>query len=140
MILLDTNVLSALMKDVPETAVVQWLDAQPPDSVWTTTITIFEIRFGLALLPPSRRRERLEAALGSATTAVLGGRVLAFDQPAAAAAAAMAAERRLCGRTVDIRDVQIAGIASARRATLATRNTRHFINFGVALVDPWMPV
>ncbi|HRK95590.1 MAG TPA: type II toxin-antitoxin system VapC family toxin [Rhodospirillales bacterium] len=138
MILLDTNVLSALMKDVPETAVVQWLDAQPPDSVWTTTITISEIRFGLALLPPSRRRERLEAALGSATTSVLGGRVLAFDQQAAAAAAAMAAESRLCGRTVDIRDVQIAGIASARGATLATRNTRHFIDFGVALVDPWM--
>ncbi|MGZ8996741.1 MAG: PIN domain-containing protein [Rhodospirillales bacterium] len=137
MILLDTNVLSALMRATPEPAVGHWLDAQPVESVWTTTITIFEVHFGLALLPRGRRRDGLEAAFAHATAVILRGRVLAFDQPAAREAAAMAAERRLQGRTVDFRDVQIAGIAAARRATLATRNTRHFEDLGVALVNPW---
>lgn len=137
MILLDTNVLSAFMQVTPEPAVVRWLDAQPGDSVWTTTITVFEVRFGLALLPSGRRRQRLEAAFDHAMKVVLGGRVLAFDQHAATAAGAMAAEARLHGRIVDVRDVQIAGIAAARRAMLATRNTRHFDHLGIALVDPW---
>lgn len=137
MILLDTNVLSALMQTTPEASVVRWLDAQPGDSVWTTTITVFEVHYGLALLPSGRRRQRLEAAFDQAMTVVLGGRVLAFDRQAAVAAGALAAEGRLHGRTVDVRDVQIAGITAARRATLATRNIRHFQYLGVALVDPW---
>jgi predicted nucleic acid-binding protein len=137
LILLDTNVLSAFMQVTPEPAVVRWLDAQPSDSVWTTTITVFEVRFGLALLPSGRRRQRLEAAFDLAVTTLLGGRVLAFDQQAAVAAGAMAAEGRLHGQTVDVRDVQIAGITAVRRATLATRNIRHFDHLGIALVDPW---
>ena len=105
--------------------------------MWTTTITVFEVRFGLALLPSGRRRQRLEAAFDHAMTVVLGGRVLAFDRQAATAAGAMAAEGRLHGRTVDVRDVQIAGITAVRRATLATRNIRHFDHLGIVLVDPW---
>jgi predicted nucleic acid-binding protein len=136
-ILLDTNVLSALMQATPEPAVLRWLDAQPGESVWTTTITVFEVHYGMALLPSGRRRQRLEAAFDQAMTVALGGRVLAFDHQAALAAGAMAAEGRLHGRTVDVRDVQIAGITAARRATLATRNIRHFQHLGVALVDPW---
>ena len=137
MILLDTNVLSALMQATPDLAVVRWVDAQPGDSVWTTTITIFEVQLGLALLPPGRRRQRLEATFDLAVTTLLGGRVLAFDRQAAVAAGAMAAEGRLHGRTVDVRDVQIAGITAVRRATLATRNIRHFDHLGIALIDPW---
>jgi toxin FitB len=136
-ILLDTNVLSAVMRTADEPNVERWLDAQPPDSVWTTTVTMFEIRFGLVLLARGRRRERLEAAFARAIDEILDGRVLPFDRPAAETAAALAAERRRSGRPIEIRDVQIAGIAKARRATLATRNTRHFEALGIQLVDPW---
>jgi len=138
-ILLDTNVLSAMMRAADEPNVERWFDAQPPDSVWTTTITIFEIRFGLTLLARGRRRDRLEAAFARAIDEVLDGRVLPFDRPAAETAAALAAERQRSGRPIEIRDVQIAGIAKARRATLATRNIRHFEGLGIGLVDPWAP-
>ena len=137
MILLDTNVLSAMMRAAVEPAVERWLDAQPAESVWTTSITVFEIRFGLKLLAPGRRLEQLDMAFRRAIDEVLGGRVVAFDTTAAETAAAIAAERQQRGRTIEIRDVQIAGIAKVRRATLATRNTRHFEDLGITLVDPW---
>jgi len=137
MILVDTNVLSAMMRVAAEPAVERWFDAQPPQSVWTTTITIFEIHFGLAVLAPGRRRERLYEAFDLAIGEVLGGRVLPFDRKAAETAAALAAQQRQRGRPVEIRDVQIAGIAVARKALLATRNTRHFDDLGINLIDPW---
>ncbi|MGO8768504.1 MAG: type II toxin-antitoxin system VapC family toxin [Mycobacterium sp.] len=137
MILLDTNVLSALMRREPDRAVVAWLDDQPGESIWTTTITILEVRTGIELLEQGRRRRQLEQAFGELLTEDLGGRVQPFDQPAALAAASIAAARQRAGRPVEIRDVQIAGIATARRATLATRNTRHFDAVGVNVVDPW---
>ena len=137
MILLDTNVLSAMMRAAVEPAVERWLDAQPAESVWTTSITVFEIRFGLKLLAPGRRLEQLDMAFRRAIDEVLGGRVVAFDTTAAETAAAIAAEQQQRGRTIEIRDVQIAGIAKVRRATLATRNTRHFEDLGITLVDPW---
>lgn len=137
MILLDTNVLSALMRREADSTVVAWLDAQPPESIWTTSITVFEIRFGLEILAKGRRRKALEEAFASALDEDFDGRVLAFDQAAAEAAAAIAARRREAGRPVEIRDVQIAGITAARKATLATRNIRHFEGAGIALIDPW---
>ena len=137
MILVDTNVLSAMMRVAVEPTVERWFDAQPPESVWTTTVTIFEIRFGLALLAPGRRRDRLYDAFDRALDEILGGRFLSFDRAAAEAAAAIASRQRQIGRPVEIRDVQIAGIAAARKATLATRNTRHFAGLGIVLVDPW---
>lgn len=137
MILVDTNVLSAMMRAAVEPAVERWFDAQPPESVWTTTITIFEIHFGLALLAPGRRRDRLCGAFDRAIDEILSGRVLPFDRTAAETAAVIAARQRQISRPVEIRDVQIAGIAAARKATIATRNTRHFENLGIALVDPW---
>lgn len=137
MILLDTNVLSAMMRRADEPVVERWLDEQPIDSVWTTTVTVFEVRFGIELLPLSRHRDRLDDALARAVDEVLDGRVLPFDRPAAQAAGAIAARQQRKGRPVEIRDVQIAGIAAARKATLATRNTRHFEGTGIRLVDPW---
>jgi toxin FitB len=134
-ILLDTNVLSALMRREPDRAVIAWLDDQPAESIWTTTITVFEIRTGIELLEQGRRRRQLEQAFGKLLAEDLGGRVQSFDQAAALAAASIAAARQLVGRPVEIRDVEIAGIATARRATLATRNTRHFADLGVELVD-----
>jgi predicted nucleic acid-binding protein len=137
MIILDTNVLSALMHTAPEVSVVAWLDDQPAESVWITSITLFEARFGLALLPTGRRRQSLEAAFTRLLEEDLENRVLDFDCAAATAAASIAAERQKAGRPVDMRDTQIAGIALARRATLATRNVRHFGDLKVPIVDPW---
>lgn len=137
MILLDTNVLSALMRREADPVAVAWLDAQPPESIWTTAITVFEIRFGLEILAKGRKRHALEEAFNSALAEDFDGRVLAFDQAAADAAAAIAARQREAGRPVEIRDVQIAGIAAARKSTLATRNTRHFEATGISLTDPW---
>jgi predicted nucleic acid-binding protein len=136
-IVLDTNVLSALMRTNPETVVVEWLDRQPADSVWLTSITVFEARFGLALLPKGRRRSGLERALDRVLTKDLSNRVLALDEMAAMTAAQLAADRQRSGRTVDLRDTLIAGIAQARRATIATRNARHFEGLEVPVVDPW---
>lgn len=137
MIILDTNVLSALMRSTPEPAVVDWLDRQPGDSVWITSITVFEARFGLALLPKGRRRLTLEQAFESVLRDDLANRILEFDAPAAVSAAQLAAERPRKGAVVDLRDTLIAGIALARRATIATRNTRHFDGLDVPVVDPW---
>ena len=137
MIILDTNVLSALMRTAPEAAVVAWLDRQPAESVWITSITLFESRLGLALLPAGRRKATLEAAFARLLQEDLENRVLDFDSAAATAAATLTAGRQKAGRPVDMRDTQIAGIALARRATLATRNVRHFADLKVPVVNPW---
>ncbi len=138
MIILDTNVLSALMRTTPEAAVVTWLDHQPAESVWITSITLFEARLGLALLPKGRRRQTLETAFALLLEVDLENRVLDFDSAAAGEAATLAAERQKSGRPVDIRDTQIAGIALARRAAVATRNVRHFRDLKIPVMDPWV--
>ncbi len=137
MIILDTNVLSALMRQAPELPVVEWLDQQQADSVWITSVTLFEAHFGLALLPKGKRRQSLETAFARLLVEDLEDRVLAFDASAATEAAMLAADRQKAGRPVDFRDTQIAGIALSRRATLATRNTKHFQDLRVPLVNPW---
>ncbi|HVT15963.1 MAG TPA: type II toxin-antitoxin system VapC family toxin [Thermoanaerobaculia bacterium] len=137
MILLDTNVVSALMRRDPDPIVVGWLDGLPAESVWTTSITVFEVRLGLELLAAGRRRRVLEDAFAKALEEDFENRVLSFDAAAAQVAGRIAAQQRRSGRPVEIRDVQIAGIAAARKATLATRNLRHFDRLGLKLVDPW---
>ena len=137
MIILDTNVLSALMRTVPDAHVVAWLDRQPAESVWITSITLFETYLGLALLPSGRRRRTLEAAFARLLQEDLENRVLDFDSAAATEAASLAAARQKNGRPVDLRHTQIAGIALARRAALATRNVRHFRDLRILIVDPW---
>jgi toxin FitB len=136
-IVLDTNVLSALMREVPDRPVVEWLDRQAAESIWITSITVFEARLGMALLPKGKRRQTLESAFNSLMAEDLEGRVLDFDQSAAEAAAQLAAELQRNGQTIDIRDTQIAGIVIARRAELATRNVRHFSDVGIDVINPW---
>ena len=137
MILLDTNVLSALMLRDPDVTVVDWLDSQPAESIWTTSITVFEIRTGLELLNTGRHRAQLETAFDQLLSEELDGRIQSFDRTAALAAGTVAAARQRAGLTMEVRDVEIAGIAIARRAALATGNTRHFAELGVDLVNPW---
>lgn len=137
MIILDTNVLSALMRDEPDRRVVTWLDGQAAASTWITSVTVFEVRLGLALLPEGRRRRTLAKAFDGLLDDDLDGRILSFDTVAASEAATLAATRQRAGIVVDIRDTQIAGIALARRASIATRNLRHFAGLSVAVVSPW---
>ena len=137
MIILDTNVVSALMRARAAPRVTAWLDCQPVESIWITSVTVYETALGVALLPKGRRRSALEAAFRQILDIDLDRRVLDFDRTAAEASATLSAERQRAGRSVDIRDTQIAGIALARHASLATRNVRHFADAGIALVNPW---
>ena len=137
MIVLDTNVLSALMQTQPDAGVVSWLDRQPAESVWITAINLFEIRYGLAQLVLGQRRKQLEEAFSALLHDDLEERVLPFDASAAEHAARLAGERRRRGRPVDMRDTLIAGICDARHAILATRNTRRFPDLSMPVANPW---
>jgi toxin FitB len=137
MIILDTDVLSALMRAQPDPAVMKWLDRQPDSSVWTTSITVMEIRYGLQVMPAGQRRERMAKELAAVLSEEIEERCAPFDVAAAQQAADLMSARRARGRSVDFRDTMIAGIALANRATLATRNTSHFADLSVPVVNPW---
>ena len=137
MMILDTNVVSALMHETGHPAVVAWLDRQPRISVWTTSVTAMEVRYGIEALATSRRRSRLLHAWQRLVSELLENRIAAFDTSAAEATAMLMAERRRSGRPGDLRDAMIAGVVVANHAMLATRNTRHFADLPVSVVDPW---
>lgn len=137
MIILDTNILSAVMREIPDPIIVEWLDLQARESIWTTAITVFEIQLGLSILEKGKRLERLEQTFQLALQEIFEGRVLPFDEASAMASADIAAKRRRKGITVDMRDTQIAGIAVAKRSTLATRNTKDFQELTVPVINPW---
>jgi predicted nucleic acid-binding protein len=137
MIILDTNLVSALMRDPPDAAVLEWLDRQPRTSIWTSAITMLESRFGIARVAAGRRRDALTRQFEHVIAEDLEGRVLAFDEASAEHAARLMAQRQLGGRVSELRDNMIAGIAMARHATLATRNIKHFDDAGIDLVNPW---
>ena len=136
MTILDTNILSALMRQTPDRNVVAWLDQQPRTSVWTTSVTVLEIRFGLQIMPAGKRRtlllESFEVLLEK-----IGHRVAAFDSSAAQMAGDLMADRHKKGRPGDLRDTMIAGIVLAHHATLATRNIAHFDDISAPLINPW---
>lgn len=137
MVVLDTNVLSALMRQSADEKVVIWLDKQPRTSIWTTSITVLEVRFGLQIMAAGKRRAALMQAF-DALLEKLDQRVLPFDVAAAQQAASLMAIRNKKGQPVELRDTMIAGIVLAQRATLATRNTTHFADAGVRLINPWL--
>jgi predicted nucleic acid-binding protein len=137
MIVLDTNVLSALMRPEPEPQVLRWLDAQPESSIWTTTITLMELRYGLQTMPAGRRRDQMTVEFEAVLREDIDGRYLPFDTAAAEQAAELLARRKALGRPVDFRDAMIAGIVLASRATLATRNTAHFADASITVINPW---
>ena len=136
MIILDTNVLSALMRQEPDQSVIAWLDQQPRTSVWTTSVTVLEVRFGLQILAAGRRRTLLSKAFEELLTR-LGQRVAAFDVAAAEHASDLMAARHKKGRPGDLRDTMIAGIVLAQHAALATRNVVHFEDTRIPLINPW---
>jgi predicted nucleic acid-binding protein len=136
MIILDTNVLSALTRRIPDASVVAWLDQQPRTSIWTTSVTIFEIRFGLQIMPAGKRKTTLTTALEEIFSKI-NHRIASFDAAAAQRAADLTAIRHRKGRPVALRDTMIAGIVLTHNATLATGNTAHFADLAARIVNPW---
>jgi toxin FitB len=137
MIILDTNVVSEFMLPHPEERVTRWLDRQPSSSLWTSSVTVFEVRFGLETMPAGKRRTALTASFENWLNQVVQQRIVAYDEVAARRAAEIAAERRRQGHPGELRDTMIAGIVLASRATLATRNTKHFEDIAKSVVNPW---
>jgi toxin FitB len=138
MIILDTNVLSELMRPDPSPRVVSWIGKQSTMELFTTSFTEAEIFYGIELLAPGKRREGLLAAAEAMFVKDLAGRVFEFESDAARAFSRIAAARRSLGQPISQADAQIAAIAQARRARLATRNVEDFENCGIDLVDPWV--
>jgi toxin FitB len=137
MIILDTDVLSALMKQDSERSVAAWLNDQSRVSIWTTSITVLELRFGLQILPAGKKRSQLMQAIEILLADKIAERIAPFDTVAAQHAADLMASRYRSGQTKELRDTMIAGIALAHNATLATRNTEHFQDLSVPVINPW---
>jgi predicted nucleic acid-binding protein len=137
MIILDTNVLSELMRPKPSPRVSAWVAKQPAVELFTTSITEAEIFFGIELLTKGKRHEALLVAAEAMFTEDLGGRIFGFESDAARLFSKIAAHRRALGRPISHADAQIAAIARLRGAKLATRNVTDFIDCGIELVNPW---
>ena len=136
LIVLDTNVLAELPRVTPAAGVLAWARDQDPEAIFTTAVCEAELLFGVAAMAEGRRRSALARAVEAMLGAVLGGRVLSFDRKAARIYGELAAQSR---RAVGMADLQIAAIARAHGAdAIATRNTPHFADCGVALVNPWV--
>ena len=132
--LLDTNVVSELTRDTPDSRVVAFLNGQ--DDLWLSSILIHELEFGLQLLPPGRSRDLLYA-MKSTIVSTYDGRILSLDVPAAEWASQLRAQARRSGHVLDMGDALIAGIARANRLILATRNIVDFQAIDVEVVNPW---
>lgn len=137
MIVLDTNVVSELMRDRPQPAVLAWLDRQPVSTLFVTAITEAELRYGVEILPAGHRRERLAAEIESTLREDFSRRILPFDSAAARAYATIMADRRATGRPIGQSDCQIAAIARSRGVPVATRDVTDFAGCGITVVNPW---
>ena len=137
MIILDTNVISELLRPAPEPKVEHWLSAQDGLNVYLTSISEAELRYGLAIMGNGKRRAALVDAVDRILREDLAGRILPFNSDAAQSFATIAAARRAAGRPIAQADCQIASIAHTRGATVATRNTPDFEGCEIDLINPW---
>ncbi len=137
MILVDTNVVSELMRPKPAPEVLAWFAGQDVPALFLSAISEAELRAGAAYLPASRRRDSLVAAIDAMVAEDFAGRVLAFDSAAARSYAVIAASRRAAGRPIAEADCQIAAIAHAHGAAVATRNVADFLGCSLTVIDPW---
>ena len=137
MIVLDTNVVSEMMRPAPHLTVLNWLNAQVADELWLNSIVVSELLFGIARLPSGARKRQLAGTFVAMLEQDFAGRILSFDLEAAVIYAELAAGREAKGRPVAMADAQIAAIGLAQGAKLATRNVKHFDGLGLVLVNPW---
>jgi len=135
-IILDTNVLFALMRDAPDRSVASWMDRQPQSSIWTNSITILEIQTGLQVMPAGKKRVSLSEDFERLLDRI-DHRIVAFDEQAARFAAELTGLRQKKGRVGELRDTMIAGIVLSHHASLATRNVTHFADISATVVNPW---
>ena len=140
MILLDTNVVSELMRSSPNPVVETWVAERSVEELFFSAIGEAELRYGVAVMPAGRRRDRLASEIEAMLREDFEGRVLPFDSEAAHAYAELASARRVAGRPISIADCQIAAIAKSRDMAVATRNVRDFTDLGVDVIDPWKGV
>ena len=140
MIILDTNVVSELMRNSPHPEVVAWLDDQPTETLFVTAITEAEIRTGIALLPDGGRRRGLTVAAEHFFDVLFAERIMPFDSEAAQSYAEIAASRRAAGRPISQADCQIAAITRSRGALVATRDVGDFVGCGIDVKNPWSGV
>lgn len=138
MIVLDTNIVSELLRPTPAPEVEAWLAAQNSATIYFTAVGEAELRHGVAILPTGRRQRALAEAIEGMLEEDFRDRILPFDRAAAQAYAAIAAERRAVGRPISQFDCQIAAIARAHVAAVATRNTGDYEGCGIKVIDPWL--
>lgn len=135
---LDTNVVSELMRPTPDAAVLAWLNNQAADTLWLNSVVVSELLYGLARMPDGKRRAQLAQAVQAMLDEDFSSRVLSFDLEAAVVYADLVATRERQGLPIDVADAQIASICIAHGAALATRNTKHFDGLGLTLMNPWV--
>ncbi|WP_089724524.1 type II toxin-antitoxin system VapC family toxin [Candidatus Thiosymbion oneisti] len=137
MILLDTNVVSEPLRHVPEARVIEWIDAQPLETLYLSAITVAELRAGVAMLPAGKRRNGLHESLEKRVMPLFVGRVLPFDLACTHAYAELIAKARAAGLAIATADGYVAAIAAANGFTVATRDTGPFVAAGVDVINPW---
>ena len=137
MIVLDTNVVSELMRPQPAPAVLAWVNAQPADQLWLCSVVVAELLSGVGRLPDGARKRQLASAVEAMVFDDFAGRTLTFDLEAAAAYAQLVVRREAAGVPIAMADAQIGAICAVHGATLATRNTRNFAQLGLTLIHPW---
>lgn len=136
-IILDTNVLSELMKSQGSQLVKSWVAAQPRESLFITTVTQAEILYGIKIMPKGKRSERLQILAELMFVEDFAGQILTFDQPAAVHFAEIAAYRKTIGKPISQFDAQIAAICLQHKAILSTRNVDDFMDCGLNIINPW---
>ena len=136
MIILDTNVISELMHVSPDRNVVSWMNGLPRNTIWLTTITIFEVTYGLEIMTVGRKQQGLRSSFDGLLKK-FEDRIAVLDESSARTAAELMASRQKSGTPRDLRDTMIAGIVLAHHASLATRNVGHFADIRATVIDPW---
>jgi predicted nucleic acid-binding protein len=137
MIVMDTNVVSEILRPAPDAKATAWLEAQSRAALFTTTVTRAEVLYGIRLLPNGRRKQALLEAALAIFNEDLAGRVLSFDSDASDAYAEIGAARKIAGKPISQFDAMIAAITRSRGASLATRNVKDFGDCGISVVNPW---
>lgn len=137
MIVLDTNVVSELMRPQPAPTVLGWVNAQPADQLWLCSVVVAELLHGVGRLADGARKRQLADMVEAMVFDDFAGRTLAFDVEAAAACAQMVVQRETSGLPISMADAQIGAICAVHGATLATRNTRDFAKLDLNLINPW---